>query len=365
MYISQCIIAKNEEDNIGYCLSHLKSVADEQVVVDTGSTDNTVEIAKELGAKVFHFEWINDFSAARNFALEKAKGDWIIFLDCDEYFTDNSIPLIKGYIKKIHGNRNINGIVSELLNIDKDKKVISSVKNISPRIFRNKKSVRYKNKVHEVLRDTKSKDANLNVVCIDASNDIKILHTGYDKNIVQEKNKNDRNISLLMKELDENPTDSKLNLDISKSLYMNEQYKESYDYALLALKYMDDNKDLHYYPEIYNIVLINMYILGYSYDEIKLMFEKSISKYPKYPDYYRVMGLAALRNKDPKEAIIFLEKCIHYCNNYNSNVESLVLGQIEKVYYELLNAYILDGNKAKIVEITVALLKQINMIMKT
>ena len=82
-----------------------------------------------------------------------------------------------------------------------------------------------------------------------------------------------------MKELDENPTDSKLNLDISKSLYMNEQYEESYDYALLALKYMDDNKDLHYYPEIYNIVLINMYILGYSYDEVKLMFEKSISKY--------------------------------------------------------------------------------------
>ena len=99
MYITQCIIAKNEEDNIGYCLSHLKSVADEQIVVDTGSNDRTVEVAKELGAKLFYFDWIDDFSAARNYALEKAKGDWIVFLDCDEYFTDDSIPLIKGYIK--------------------------------------------------------------------------------------------------------------------------------------------------------------------------------------------------------------------------------------------------------------------------
>jgi glycosyltransferase involved in cell wall biosynthesis len=200
MYISQCIIAKNEEDNIGHCLSHIKSVVDEQIVVDTGSTDRTVEIAEKLGAKVFNFDWVDDFSAARNFALDKARGDWIIFLDCDEYFSEQSIPLIRNTIRKISGNRNINGILTELINIDKNKNIISSIKNVSPRIFRNRKSLRYKNKIHELLVDAKSKEANSAVVCLDATNDIKIFHTGYDKSIMDDKKKNERNINLLKEE---------------------------------------------------------------------------------------------------------------------------------------------------------------------
>lgn len=355
MYISQCIIAKNEEDNIGYCLSHLKSVADEQIVVDTGSNDRTVEVAKELGAKLFHFDWIDDFSAARNYALEKAKGDWIIFLDCDEYFSDASISMIRERIKRIHGNRNINGIKTELINIDKDKNVLSTTQNISPRIFRNRKSIRYKNKIHEYLIDTKNIKNQYAVICID-DNDIKIIHIGYDKNIAREKNKKERNVSMLKKELDENPTDSRLNLYVSNSLYLNKQYNEALHYAFQALKYMDSNKRLDYYPTIYSSILYSMHALSSTLDEMKSIFDKAISKYPEYPDYYGAMGLAALNDGDAKEAIRYLEECIYYCNNYSSGIESLALGQIEKLYNELLKAYIIEDNKPKIVELSVALL---------
>ena len=75
--ISQCLIVKNEESNIERALSWGKDIMWEQIVVDTGSTDRTVELAKKAGAKIFSFPWTDDFAAAKNYALEQAKGDWI------------------------------------------------------------------------------------------------------------------------------------------------------------------------------------------------------------------------------------------------------------------------------------------------
>ena len=72
MKISACVITKNEEKNIGKWLQEMSAIADEMIVVDTGSTDNTVNMAKRAGAKVYHFKWINDFAAAKNQAIEQA-----------------------------------------------------------------------------------------------------------------------------------------------------------------------------------------------------------------------------------------------------------------------------------------------------
>ena len=91
MKISACVIAKNEAENLPRWLTSMRVFADEMIVVDTGSTDATVQIADAGGAKVFHFGWINDFAAAKNFALDKASGDWVVFTDADEYFTEESV----------------------------------------------------------------------------------------------------------------------------------------------------------------------------------------------------------------------------------------------------------------------------------
>jgi FkbM family methyltransferase len=82
--LSVCMIVKNEERHLAYCLNSLSPVADEMIVVDTGSTDKTKQIAEAFGAQVFDFEWINDFAAARNHSLSKAQGDWILVMDADE-----------------------------------------------------------------------------------------------------------------------------------------------------------------------------------------------------------------------------------------------------------------------------------------
>lgn len=87
--ISACLIVKNEEDNLPRCLGSIASAVDEIVLVDTGSTDRTVEIAQDHGAKVFHFEWCDDFSAARNESLRHATGEWIFWVDGDDELVES------------------------------------------------------------------------------------------------------------------------------------------------------------------------------------------------------------------------------------------------------------------------------------
>src|SRR5882724_11685213 len=89
--LSVCFIARNEEKNLPRALASVRGIADEVIVADTGSTDRTVEIAKESGAIVCHFPWCDDFSAARNFAISHARGDWILWMDADEELLPESV----------------------------------------------------------------------------------------------------------------------------------------------------------------------------------------------------------------------------------------------------------------------------------
>ena len=88
MRISACYIVRNEAAKLERSLASLEGAVDEIIVVDTGSSDDTVKIAEAHGAQVFHFPWQDDFSAARNVSLSKATGDWILVVDADEYFPE-------------------------------------------------------------------------------------------------------------------------------------------------------------------------------------------------------------------------------------------------------------------------------------
>ena len=115
--LSQCMIVKNEEKNIERALSWGKSFMWEQIVVDTGSTDRTVEIARRLGAKVYHFEWIDDFAAAKNYAVSQAQGDWIVFLDADEYFLEEDAKRLVPLLEKLEGTK-YNALVTRWVQVE-------------------------------------------------------------------------------------------------------------------------------------------------------------------------------------------------------------------------------------------------------
>ena len=111
------MIVKDEEENIQRALSWGKCIMSEQIVVDTGSTDRTVEIARQLGAKVYHFSWVDDFSAAKNFAISKARYEWIALLDADEYFSEEDakkLPLLLANLK----NTPYDGLATNWIHLD-------------------------------------------------------------------------------------------------------------------------------------------------------------------------------------------------------------------------------------------------------
>jgi tetratricopeptide (TPR) repeat protein len=100
--VSLCIIAKNERSHLARCLASAKPVVDEIIVVDTGSSDETKDLAVVFGAKVFDFAWVDDFSKARNYSLSKASGDWILVLDADEALSSKDY---EGFRRLLEGCR--------------------------------------------------------------------------------------------------------------------------------------------------------------------------------------------------------------------------------------------------------------------
>ena len=96
--ISACMIVKNEEKLLPTCLKSIKDYVDEIVIVDTGSTDQTVSIAESFGARVYHHPWENNFSKHRNQSFSYAKGDWIFYIDADEELLPGSGDALRAAI---------------------------------------------------------------------------------------------------------------------------------------------------------------------------------------------------------------------------------------------------------------------------
>ena len=97
IFVSLCMIIKDEEKYLAKCLASVKPIVDEMIVVDTGSADRSKDIAIALGAQVYDYDWENDFAAARNFSISKAEGDWIFVMDADEVIS----PLDYSHFRKI------------------------------------------------------------------------------------------------------------------------------------------------------------------------------------------------------------------------------------------------------------------------
>ena len=210
--LSQVMIVKNEEKNIETALGWAKGIAFEQIVVDTGSTDRTVELAEKMGAKVVYFEWINDFGAAKNFAIEQASGNWIAFLDADEYFTKEHAKKMMGHIKKIQADPLMreNWLVLHCPWLQMDDNGNTAAVNEQGRVFRNLPSIRYVGRIHESLSVAQE-----NTVLAD---DIAIVHTGYTETAYLDTQKLDRNIKLLRDELKDRPNDMNMKGYLADSL---------------------------------------------------------------------------------------------------------------------------------------------------
>lgn len=259
--ISLVMITKNEEKNIKRCLDSVAGSVDEMIVVDTGSTDHTKEIARNCGAIVYDYEWTNDFSAARNFGLCKATGDWILVLDADEYLINNCKVAIQNHIKK----GNYIGRICIKSKFESNGEVKVSVAYVS-RLF--PKGINFEGRIHEQL---KSEFPRIIVP-------IEVLHDGY---YLTDKTK--RNISLLAKELAENPDDPYFLYQIGKEYRNCKDLKKANEYFLKS--YSVINKNESYAADVIIEYLNNLNKLNYFQEALRII-DNETSYLNDHPDFH-------------------------------------------------------------------------------
>jgi glycosyltransferase involved in cell wall biosynthesis len=169
--LSLCMIVKNEKTNLPACLLSAKNLADEIIIVDTGSSDGTQEIAKSFGVKVIQSDWQGDFSLARNLSLSEAKGRWIIWLDADDRLLEADKNEILKLIKTDPDSEPF--AYGLMVKNTQDGGLTGSVFN-QIRIFPNRSNLRFRAPVHEQILPA-LEEAGIPV----KYTKIKVLHTGY------------------------------------------------------------------------------------------------------------------------------------------------------------------------------------------
>ncbi len=293
MTISLCMITKNEEDFIKACLESIKDHVNEIIIVDTGSTDNTCSIALSYGAKIYHQPWEDDFSKARNFGIEKAKGDWILYLDADETL-DNSESLQTLIMK---AEEDIDGYLFQILNYS-DENLTQIENSVSLRLFRNKSELRFFGAIHEQLP---IKDTFL------AMTDFTIHHYGYIPSVSLAKKKSERNLEILQKEIEKNVGDGFLYYNLASEYARLHQFDKAITYYIEALNRVDG--ETGYESRAYKMLGLSLLQIK-QWEQCTNYLTKGIRKFSDYPDLYYIRALCFEAEGKWNEAIIDLLQCL-------------------------------------------------------
>lgn len=328
--ISICIIVKNQSKNLKKCLEKLSNTGYEIVVVDTGSIDDSKDIALKFTDKVYDFIWCNDFSAARNFAISKATQDFVMMVDSDEFLInidkkklEELLITNKGNVGRIHRNNLFT----------REDKTFNS-KELVNRIF-SKAYFNYKGKIHEQVTALDGEEYKTYIA------PAYFDHVGYDGSIQEIKEKAVRNINMLLEILHEDEEDPYILYQLGKAYYLEKNYEEAADYFKRALS-LDLNIELEYVidmVEIYGYSLINS-----GKCQEALFFENIYEEFSRSADFVFLMGLIYMQNlmfekaeKEFLKATTYSESKVEGVNSYlayyNVGVIAECLGDKNKAIY--------------------------------
>lgn len=194
--VSACLITKDEEENLPVCLSSLQGFADEVVVYDTGSSDETVSIAAQLGAEVIEGHWDDDFARARNVALERCRGDWIVWLDADESLVCENPAALREEL--VRTSPAVDGYSVQIDNLT-GAGTGSMFVHAACRLFR-RASCEWTGRLHEQI----AKRGDHGPINQDKLAAARILHTGYLEQTMRSRNKAERNLRVARTEVERN-----------------------------------------------------------------------------------------------------------------------------------------------------------------
>lgn len=314
--ISACYIVKNEAKNLAKSIKSLKNQVNEIVVVDTGSTDNTITVARKLGAKVYSFPWQDDFSKARNFALSKAKGDWLVLLDADEYFTAKTAGNIRQVIRQA---QQADGLLIQMVNYDVDKAEIQDY-FYQLRIVCNQQGLHYEGKIHEELKLSDGKSMKFFRIPPEM---LEIYHTGYASGVSRQKL--ERNLRLLQQALDNGQSEADLARYFCDCyLGLGDMEKCTY-YGWLDVK--KGRQSVNFGSRCHRVLMAYYGGRndGESISKRRQLAEISVEQYPEVPDFWAEYSECLYQAGEYAQAIAAMKKALQLMQAYHGMEPSMLV----------------------------------------
>jgi len=283
--ISACMIVKNEREHLPRCLESIKGLVDEIVIVDTGSTDNTVEIAESFGARIYHHKWENDFAKARNISIEYGTGDWIFIIDADEELEPDDLPLLQSTLYET----DFKALSISVYNIFSPQQDSYTSFLPSIRFFRRETGARYEGIVHNMLRLPEGNDI--------LRLPVRLKHYGYGLAKEKMARKIERTKTLLLKQLEENPDYAFAHFNLAQLLRGEDEIPSSdkMDQVIYhgrrAVELSDPQKrgERHIH-----LMALHQVVTGYfnknEYDEAEKWCHRALALRPDYLDAILTMG---------------------------------------------------------------------------
>jgi glycosyltransferase involved in cell wall biosynthesis len=271
--ISLCMIVKNEERVLGDCLQSAKPYVDEIIIVDTGSTDRTVEIAQAHNARVFHFPWCDSFSAARNESLQHATGDWIFWMDADD-----TLPAQCG--EKLHdlvalAEARTTGFLMQVhippAPGESGFTVVDHVK-----LFRNRPELRFEGRIHEQILESIYRAGG----SVERS-DLYVVHSGYDYSPQGQDHKRERDLLLLAKDLEERPNHPFVLFNIGMTAYHLKDYAQAIPALERCLSLCKPRESI--VRKVY-AMLAGCYLSCGDVDQAKAFVQQGLDLFPHDPE---------------------------------------------------------------------------------
>lgn len=292
--LSAVLIVRNEAKHIAECIESVRPVCDEIVVVDTGSTDDTVSIATNMGAVVGAFDWCDDFSAARNHALSLATSTWCLWIDADERLDPTSYgAFLSAIVRPQFG-----GYTIPIVNFLNKDEAQDQIIHTPCRLFRRLPGVQFEGRIHEQIAPSIQR-LGLPIAMLEA----RILHYGYRESEVAEKRKHERTISLLTLALEENPEDDFQQFNLANAYYTAGKYEEALPWFEKAAESMQPGA--HHGQFAFQSWAFCLFALG-RFEEAIAVCDRAVEQGFPGPlvEYARAFALKQLnRNEEALEAI--------------------------------------------------------------
>lgn len=328
--LSLAMMVKDEERFLEGALLSAKNWVDEMVVVDTGSTDRTVEIAKDCGAKVSFFEWPNDFSKARNETIKRSSGDWVAILDADERFKGDYPHRVRDLLNPTSAWP-YQAIMLNVVNQRLDGSTTHTF--FSPRIFPKHPDLGYYGRIHNCfgsLSMQKEKDFEF-LQC----NGVEIIHLGYDKTVYKEKNKEVRNLTLLEAAVREEPEVDRYRFYLGREYLILRRLEEAKQ--MLASVFQLSEIDPMCYRETRVAYLQCLYNMNSSFEELLTRAINILEETPKEANAWYLLSLIYERFGHKEDSVDALEQALKYVDDVEVNMQTSQL-QAERAKAEVILA---------------------------